>query len=54
MAGFAHFWGVTVNTVSTILLILAVGLAVDFAAHINHIFMVQSGTREGVCGYPVA
>jgi len=44
--GLIHFWGVTVNTVSTINLILAIGLAVDYAAHIGHAFMANAGSRK--------
>ncbi|XP_063722522.1 protein patched homolog 1-like isoform X2 [Symsagittifera roscoffensis] len=44
--GLIHFWGVTINTVSTINLILAIGLAVDYAAHIGHAFMATAGSRK--------
>ena len=44
--GLIHFWDVTINTVSTINLILAIGLAVDYAAHIGHAFMACSGSRK--------
>ena len=43
-----HFWGLTVDTVTTIQLILAIGLSVDYSAHIGHAFMVsQRGTAVG-------
>ena len=42
-----HFWGVTIETVSTILLLTAVGLSVDYASHVAHTFMILSGTRYG-------
>lgn len=42
-----HYWGLTVDTVNTIILVLAVGLSVDYASHIGHTFMVISGTRHG-------
>ena len=42
-----HFWGVTIETVSTILLLIAVGLSVDYASHVAHTFMIISGTRYG-------
>ncbi|XP_063713445.1 NPC intracellular cholesterol transporter 1-like [Symsagittifera roscoffensis] len=44
--GFLHFWGNTINVVTTIMVILAVGLAVDYAAHIGHTFMVSTGTKQ--------
>ena len=36
-----HFWGLTIDTVSCINLVLAIGLCVDYAAHIAHTFMIQ-------------
>ena len=42
-----HFWGVTIETVSTILLLIAVGLSVDYASHVAHTFVIISGTRYG-------
>ncbi|XP_060064761.1 patched domain-containing protein 3-like [Ylistrum balloti] len=45
VAGTLHFWGVTIDTASSILLTLSVGLAVDYSAHIGHMFMTVQGTR---------
>ena len=43
-----HFWGLTVDTVTTIQLILAIGLSVDYSAHIGHGFMAsRDGDRIG-------
>ncbi|CAJ1332598.1 unnamed protein product [Effrenium voratum] len=37
--GFMYFWGVTISGVSTtIYILICVGLAVDYAAHIAHMF----------------
>lgn len=44
--GFAYLWGVTINVVSTINLVLAIGLAVDYAAHIGHAFMTATGSTN--------
>jgi len=41
IAGYMHFWGLTVDTVTTIQLILAIGLSVDYSAHIGHGFMAS-------------
>ena len=41
-----HFWGLTIDTVSCINLVLAIGLCVDYAAHIGHTFMTKKGTRD--------
>lgn len=38
-----HWWGLTVDVVSCIDLVLAVGLCVDYAAHIGHAFMCCAG-----------
>ncbi|KAL5022900.1 hypothetical protein ScPMuIL_002055 [Solemya velum] len=46
VGGTLHFWGVTIDTASSILLILAVGLAVDYSAHVGHTFMKERGTRR--------
>ena len=35
-------WGLTIDLVSCIALQLAVGLCVDYAAHIGHTFLVSS------------
>jgi len=42
-----HFWGLTIDTVTSIILILAIGLAVDYSAHIGHCFMTFTGNRDG-------
>ena len=36
VGGFMHFWGLTIDTVSCIDLVLAIGLCVDYAAHIGN------------------
>lgn len=41
-----HWWGLTIDTVSCIDLVLAIGLCVDYAAHVGHTFMTKSGTRD--------
>ena len=41
--GAMHFVGLYVDTVSVIYLTLAVGLAVDYSAHIGHCFMLKGG-----------
>ncbi|XP_023320290.1 Niemann-Pick C1 protein [Eurytemora carolleeae] len=46
VAGFMHFWGLTIDTVSCTNLIIAIGLCVDYSAHITHTFMVNTGSRE--------
>merc|ERR1712071_673009 len=38
--------GLTIDTVSCINLVLAIGLCVDYAAHVAHTFMIQAGTKN--------
>ncbi|XP_045610892.2 patched domain-containing protein 3 [Procambarus clarkii] len=46
MGGLMHWWGLTIDTVSCIDIVLAIGLCVDYAAHIGHTFMTKRGTRD--------
>jgi hypothetical protein len=39
----AHHWGCTINSVVTIYLLISVGLAVDYSAHIGHVFLHSKG-----------
>jgi hypothetical protein len=48
VAGTLYFWDVTVDTASSILLTLSVGLAVDYSAHIGHTYMTVLGSRDGI------
>ncbi|KAL9950578.1 hypothetical protein ACROYT_G043094 [Oculina patagonica] len=43
--GTMHFWGLTIDIVTTMFLVLAVGLSVDYASHIGHMFMTIPGSR---------
>ena len=46
VAALMHWWGLTIDTVSCIDLVLAIGLCVDYAAHVAHTFMTKAGTRD--------
>lgn len=47
MCGFMQRWGLTIDLVSCIGLELAVGLCVDYAAHVGHTFLtVTNGDRN--------
>jgi hypothetical protein len=35
LAGFMYFWGLTLSAVTSNILIISVGLSIDFAAHIG-------------------
>ena len=43
VGGFMHFWGLTIDTVSCNNLIIAIGLCVDYSAHVAHTFLLASG-----------
>merc|ERR1719326_2729048 len=38
-------WGLAIDNVTVIQLVVAVGLAVDYSAHVAHGFMTKDGTR---------
>jgi Niemann-Pick C1 protein len=44
--GFMHWWGLTIDITSMSVLIISVGLCVDFCAHIVHGFLYGKGTRH--------
>ncbi|XP_066275211.1 patched domain-containing protein 3-like [Branchiostoma lanceolatum] len=46
VGGMMHHWGLTIDIVTTNIMIIAVGLAVDYATHICHTFLIVSGTRQ--------
>lgn len=42
--GYMHFWDLTLDSVTIIMLVIALGLSVDYAAHIGRAFMEVHGT----------
>jgi len=44
--GFLHFWHITIDIISCVNIVLAIGLCVDYSVHIGHAFMVAKGTRQ--------
>lgn len=46
VCGLMYRWGLTIDMVSCIALQLAVGLCVDYAAHIGHTFLVTMGNDK--------
>ncbi|CAE7278532.1 Ptchd3 [Symbiodinium natans] len=44
--GFMYYWEVTISGVSTIYVLICVGLAVDYAAHIAHMFRESTGSAR--------
>ena len=53
--GFIHWWGMHMNTVIAVNLILAIGLTVDYSAHIAHAYMkARCAVELGRCVLPAA
>jgi len=46
IVGFLHFWGITIDVISCINIVLAVGLCVDYSVHVGHAFLVSAGSRQ--------
>ena len=48
LIGSMYFWGLTVNSITMIELIMSIGFCVDFTAHVVHAFIasVGNGTRD--------
>merc|ERR1711881_185319 len=44
LVGFMYWWDVTISGISTIYMLISVGLAVDYSAHIAHMFVESTGT----------
>ncbi|KAF5826705.1 patched family-domain-containing protein [Dunaliella salina] len=44
--GFMHFAGLNLNSITFIILVIAVGIAVDFSGHVCRAFLVEQGTRK--------
>lgn len=45
LLGVMYLWGIQLNAVSLVNLTMALGIAVEFCAHIVHAFLVAAGTR---------
>ena len=44
--GFLHFWDITIDIISCINIVLAIGLCVDYSVHIGLSYMVAKGSRK--------
>merc|ERR1719326_330625 len=44
--GLMQMWGLTIDSVSIINLVLAIGLAVDYSVHVAHAFLQTPGTKQ--------
>ena len=41
--GYMHAWGLTIDVVSSVIVIISIGLCVDYSAHIAHAFLTSKG-----------
>jgi len=46
VGGLMYFWGIYINTVSAIQLILAIGLTIDYSAHVTKTFLTIKGNNQ--------
>jgi Niemann-Pick C1 protein len=46
VVGMLYWWDVTVNSISTIYILISIGLAVDYSAHIAHMFKESKGSAQ--------
>jgi hypothetical protein len=44
--GLMYLWGLSIDSVAIINLVLAIGLAVDYSVHVAHAFVQTPGTRQ--------
>eukprot|EP00092_Neocalanus_flemingeri_P063022 GFUD01076156.1.p1 GENE.GFUD01076156.1~~GFUD01076156.1.p1 ORF type:complete len:598 (-),score=161.58 GFUD01076156.1:7-1800(-) len=45
IVGFLHFWSITIDIISCINIVIAIGLCVDYSVHIGHAYMIAPGSR---------
>ena len=43
IVGFLHFWDITIDIISCVNIVLAVGLCVDYSVHIGHAYLTAEG-----------
>ena len=41
--GLLHFWNITIDTISMVNIVLAIGLCVDYSVHVGHAFLIAEG-----------
>merc|ERR1719201_1117947 len=46
LLGLLVLWDLTIDAVSIVNIVLAIGLAVDYSAHVAHGFLTATGTRD--------
>ena len=43
IVGMLHFWGLTIDIISCVTIVLAIGLCVDYSVHIGHAYLIGKG-----------
>lgn len=46
VAGVMYLWGIDLNAVSVVNLVMCIGISVEFCVHISHAFLTHEGTRD--------
>ena len=46
IVGFLNFWNITIDIISCINIVIAIGLCVDYSVHIAHAYMVAQGSSS--------
>ena len=46
ITGLMQFWGVTLSAITTIQIIIGVGICVGFTVHMSHAFMTATGRNR--------
>jgi len=45
IVGYLHFWGMTIDIISCVSIVLAIGLCVDYSVHVAHAYLIGQGSR---------
>jgi hypothetical protein len=48
LVGFLHFWNMTIDIITCINIVLAIGLCVDYVVHIGHAYLVAEGKTDAL------
>lgn len=46
VVGYLHWWGLYLDNITVVMSIVSIGIAVDYAAHVGHGFMCNTGTAQ--------
>lgn len=54
LLGLLYYWNVTLNSITVVNNVLAIGLAVDYSAHIGHAYMMCQAPEFDLEGNPLS